>query len=722
MTSPDHGPRTPDSDPSKGPDYIEGLPEAIQIERIDAFRVAQETHIVNAVVGVTDYDERIIRRAEAIADFDDIAEAYLKSQGISDGDPKFGEYKEVLLRYTVDKVSPREWEEISIDPATGEVRPNKRALAVESLRAEFPSSTTPETEPDEEETEDEEDEDDPTVTLPTTEAIKEALDKDVAVKAAREKVKGLKEELARLTAQRQGKLFSFKSTKEAYAAKQLEYQTAVNALTRLELSVENSAGMLRSEEEERLDAVFKLMGNYQELQKMSIDEMKGTKVGKFVDFMTRGSMPVRILKGVGLGVAGAAALAVIAGTAGGALGAGIALGGGAAIRTARNFATFDNRAGRGMDALSDSREDLLKSANAETETTDESINLVHQDLMKRLEEENSKEQKKRRSSTYKSLGVVALSATAVDLIHVGFDAASEHYSAGKLHDITFGDDNAHAQGGGHEDQPGGGGDGNGSGAETQPPESQFESPKFDDARTIDPGEGFYQTFQEMGIPQKDWPALLDKAGPELHGINVDGHSLAYKMPNGEWGIRMTPDGKMPTEALDAINKAHEQLLGGGSGTDASSAAESTGSGSSSSGGIEFTDSADSSSSAEAVADTPPTVESLNEPIDHSSIDVITKETLSVSDVTNNTELMDLSHVATWYTPEAFAQKMGLSANEWSALETQIIAETNAENKLYTNTFEVQNGYLRFTGSRIPADTMADMLNRIPRSTRYDLAA
>ena len=66
-----------------------------------------------------------------------------------------------------------------------------------------------------------------------------------------------------------------------------------------------------------------------------------------------------------------------------------------------------------------------------------------------------------------------------------------------------------------------------------------------DASRVDPGEGFYQTFKEMNIPESEWNNLLQKAGPKLAENN-----WAYKMANGSWGI--SRPGQMPRDMLELI--------------------------------------------------------------------------------------------------------------------------------------------------------------------------
>lgn len=75
------------------------------------------------------------------------------------------------------------------------------------------------------------------------------------------------------------------------------------------------------------------------------------------------------------------------------------------------------------------------------------------------------------------------------------------------------------------------------------------------ARKIDRGEGWYQTFKELGVKQGDWQELLQKVGPKLHDIRYDGVRAAYWDNNAhEWRINMTDNGKMSPEALRTIVK------------------------------------------------------------------------------------------------------------------------------------------------------------------------
>jgi hypothetical protein len=732
--------RTPDTEP-KPSMYVEGAPEALQVYKIDELRQAEaeyEDKLVSELDDPFDMDARLAKRAEAQKDFEDMIKDHLKANGIAEDDPKFDEYVETLKSYSIDSIPENEWS-VGTIADDGTATPGLKHGVYAKLSEAYASDTAPEKSADTEDTDSEAEVDAPekedeadaekddkaeddkeadTTSLPevkTPEMIRSEIGKDPAIIAARDNVDKKKRKLAELTAARQSKLFSRSKMLEAFDAAQDEYEEAVMKLVQLEVVAEKTAGMERSDEDERLDATFKLIGHYQDVQRQSIEIMKDTKVGKFITFMTSGGTAKRIVKGVALGAVVGVAGSLLVGATGGAAAAGVATAATVAGRFARGYASFDNSSGRGMEVvdashrMSEFSRDAINESDAGSQPTSEAIDRVSNYLMGHLEEETRREQKKRRHSTYKALGAVAAGVTLAELA----GAAADHFGSKGVFGVGDHDAEAKGDGSGHTPEGDDTGDKDSTPSETQP-----ESPEYSlDARTIKEGEGFFETMQDMGIPAEDRAELLEKVGPQLHDMQVDGEPLAYKMPNGEWGIRMTPDGKMPTEALDVINQAHEQMQGIDT-ADASVDASSTGA------------SAEADTSAEAAAvesdsaaDTPASVESLTEPVDHSAIDVITKETLTETDITNNVELMDLSHVASWYPPEAaIGQRLGLSASEWNTLQEKLIAETEQGNRLYSSTFEVQNGYLKFTGNRIPADTMADILNRIPRDTRFGLAA
>lgn len=669
-----------DKKAEKSPLYIEGLPEALQLDAIDSLREAENLHESDKLLEAdwADSEAREKKRQEAYSDFDQMIKDHLKSHGIAEDDEKFDEYANILRYYSVNFIPNREWDLGKVKD-DGTLEPSPRLEAFQNLKEQYGKDSEISDE-DEEPTEDE-DEEEPPEPRKTLEEIREIVDKDPTIKAARAKVTDLRTQLAKLSAKRQGKLWTGKKFKAEYDEVQRNYQDALNKLVKLELEVEKREGLERDEQDERLDVAFKLVQDFKNLQLESVDILKNSRVGKFVTWMTKGGTFKRILKGavvgVGVGAIGAALSAFTLGVGGGAVAAGVATAAATLSgRFARGFATFDNKDGRGMDVIDNdylSNSDLIEDSGAEGKKGEETVDLVGEHLMNRFEADTKAEQRKRRKSVAIAMGVVVAGSLVAEGVNLGVDAFTHHI--GGAHSLLFGNQDAHAA-------PSGG-----VGATTPEvaPPAPVEHIYSPEATTITPGEGWYQTFQDMGIPKQEWSQLLNNTGDQLHGIQVDGHPLAYQMNNGQWGIRMTSNGQMPQSALDIINHAHEQLTGA------------TPSGTS-------------------------TIDSLTSPVDHGSIaNVIHMDTIHPSDIAGNSQLEHLATVAPHLSAETFGQNLGLPRTDWYNLQDYIAQQVTSNNPVYRGVFDVTpSGYVEFATNKIPDNTMADMLNHIPGRIRSNL--
>lgn len=73
------------------------------------------------------------------------------------------------------------------------------------------------------------------------------------------------------------------------------------------------------------------------------------------------------------------------------------------------------------------------------------------------------------------------------------------------------------------------------------------------ANRIDKGEGWFQTFKELGVKREDWHDILQRVGPKLHDVQYSGVRAAYWDGDAhEWRINMTENHKMSPEALKII--------------------------------------------------------------------------------------------------------------------------------------------------------------------------
>ena len=79
----------------------------------------------------------------------------------------------------------------------------------------------------------------------------------------------------------------------------------------------------------------------------------------------------------------------------------------------------------------------------------------------------------------------------------------------------------------------------------------FDMTHLTDALRIDPGEGWYQTFAESGVKDQFIQQRLLQDPDLMNGLVRQGY--AYRDASlGGYGIRMTPDGRMPHEVVQAI--------------------------------------------------------------------------------------------------------------------------------------------------------------------------
>jgi hypothetical protein len=155
--------------------------------------------------------------------------------------------------------------------------------------------------------------------------------------------------------------------------------------------------------------------------------------------------------------------------------------------------------------------------------------------MNRLSERSRSKESKRGSATMTAVALGAIATVgAITAYKLGaFDSLFGHAHGGNV-------DPSHLpQGGGHT-----GATPEVPAAPPHTPEAMTFSPA---AHNVHGGEGWYETFHDMGIPKDEWSSLLQKSGPELHA-----HGWAYQMGNGSWGI--SHPGNLPQDMLELIQK------------------------------------------------------------------------------------------------------------------------------------------------------------------------
>lgn len=270
---------------------------------------------------------------------------------------------------------------------------------------------------------------------------------------------------------------------------------------------------------------------------------------KISEFLNRGSLKWRITKGafIGIGV-GAVGLVTFGAGAAGAVGLGLGyrIGRGANASMADGIGQLTRQDREQIDETgglldsSQNQDDLLRSRAAIYDT--------------RYESDSYDIKRKRRRKVMGAAAVVA----------AGYGAGMvAHAVIGGLHPAPSA---SSAPTGYHDSWPGNKASGDvsmnpsdyhDSWSSTEAPvASPHEAIPFghdisniSEAYTIYSGEGFYQTFKDMGVPRNIWGKVLNEAGPRLQKLG----EAYFDKAHGEW--RIPHSGQFSREALEMIASA-----------------------------------------------------------------------------------------------------------------------------------------------------------------------
>lgn len=232
---------------------------------------------------------------------------------------------------------------------------------------------------------------------------------------------------AALSAKRQGRIAG--SGGEAYAEAKAQYDEQMIAFAKATLKDTLESDAI-TPNDKKIKVTEYLLEEQAELRKLTIEKLKGTNVGRFVEFMTRGNIATRIAKGIGLGLAGgvvAGGVGILAGVAGAAaIGAGVAGVATALTRFARGYAQNDAKEGnRSMGQLDVAEQTSLMKEKLGDDHT-EYVDAVATHLDEVYERDTKAQQHKRLISV--GAGALSVAAgTAVGFaVHAALDAGVFH--------------------------------------------------------------------------------------------------------------------------------------------------------------------------------------------------------------------------------------------------------------------------------------------------------
>ena len=696
----------------KNPLHVEGAPSALQIEAIEKLREKEAAREADLLLGVKDWNDTegsTNAKKAAYAEFDKMIEDHLAANGIAKDNEKFAEYAALLRSYSVDHIPENIWKDGKRDDDGKEEVPPMRYTAYHEVQGKYAVPVAEEGKPtsDKEPKKDEPapDDEDPEEKARKEKEEKEKREREAKAKERLEKIEELEKELADVqTAKhkafaarmavgyfKRGKKKELNATYEEASQKYYETLEELELLKMEKQDEELAESLIPHNEtinedlQKRFDALLK---SDSEVQRKALVEAGGWKAKQLEKYANM-SKKKRLLVTIGAGalVAGVAAgITVLTGGVGTVL----AIAGGAGtggLRTAKAYMLARSRLYQKkdeenldfkLDDTSIDSKEALKQALAKLKGEDEA-DLTNAD-------------RKKRNAVLIGMGAAALgSFGALGLSHItGFHSNRlvSGWGGGKVGDMIAGPESVP-----NPEAP------NLPHWSINTIQSPASSPEFVPTDvSLRPGAGLYEEFGKIpGIQKEHYHELWKEVGPELAKLdNGAGRPFAYEMKGipGNWGIRMTPDHKMPPEAFKIITDKYQEMFGTPTGGASHTVAE--------------------------------VAQSTDVTLTHADAEnlqgIIKMDVIKPEDIASHPELMDkLSYVAPSMPVERFAQHIGLPSEVWlKNLQPYIAEQIGNHNPLYADSFFVGfDGAVRFTGypNRMRPDTLVDLLRHIPEGVR-----
>lgn len=505
--------------PVSTPELTAQEKNVLSINMIEAWRTRQfgmmhglaESHGWDGSPSGTDYGY-----ADSV---DGSLEDFLHEQGIDADSPNYNQIKDVFRSATPGRdeagfVSERAWHIRNDDGVS------KRDEFVEHIHELNPNSHDYNTTEASDETSD--------IDI-------EALHGEALIDNARFDVNGARESWATVSAKRQGRAFGKTNGHDEVKD---DYHAKVQKLGILELE-----GQISPDDDDttkNAKVIAYLFEEQRRLRELTTEKLQGTKVGKFVAFMNKGSFGMRMLKGVGLGIAVGAGGSLLLGAAGAAGGAALAI---SASRFVKGYASNDRH--RGMQTAQESFTDEngqnnIEFINDEAQTLDQKLKAVADVYNDDFDDDTRLEQSKRRKALAWGIGSVAVGAGVGHAIS-NLDTLQD--TQAKFSNKISGWINGESDNGARDnntqnstDTPSNDADSDGvPNAQDLAPRDQSVgaidySEISEDARWIDSGEGGFQTLKELGVPEAKWEAVWADAGEHFNESDK-----TYMMADGRWG-------------------------------------------------------------------------------------------------------------------------------------------------------------------------------------------
>ena len=510
-----HAPRTHD--------YEQSTTSVLRCSSFEALRAKQREVYYERFDPDADHDDPV-----SIEQIDESVNEYLADNGIDESHPFYNTLHGSVRRMSYDKISDSKWQygewEDPDDPDSrlinrgiNELYRTQELLLGERIDDETSADTTH-------------------VINAENEPLHESP--ETRFEILEKKVEDARELLAIASAKRQGKFFSFKSKR--YEGLKKDYNEKVQALGRRHLDEHPDY----DDNDQNLVVIAFLFNEQEQLRDRTTKELEKTKVTKFIKWMNKGNAGTKIAKGVVIGAGAGLAGSFLAG----AVGAGIIAGGAVtATRFARGFALKDHDK-RGMDGLDDTidLDEYSLGESARSAPAEDRLLALTKKADADFDVGTKYEQEKRRKAALYGTALIGAGALAGYGIHQAIEwGAGRNLTAWDSLKDWWNDtpDDTASRPGGRvpdslpEDTP-------------EPKAPDFSWTDFSpQSRVVESGEGWYQTFQELGIPESHWEDTLQNAGPKLENAGW----AYYDDAAGEY--RISHQGELSDRALTIIARS-----------------------------------------------------------------------------------------------------------------------------------------------------------------------
>lgn len=497
---------------------------------------------------------------------DEKLDDFLAAKGVTPGDASYDTLRQLYRDTSIDRFSENEWGNSPASRGIDEHDTQSQSEKTKEVIRQWHDAQTESTEADHD------------------------SDTERTIDTVRTELNEARELWSAMQARRQGRLWDrripgYNAARERYENLQRELGSRT-----LEDTINNDT---LSDVEKNAAVIAYIFEEQNTLRASTKEKVKNTRVSKFVDkfggWLNKGSGWAKFGKAAAVGL-GAGIVGVGAGLLFGAAGMGAMVAGAGvmatkgALRFTKAYAKSDARQGRGMNEMEDDAKDEWTHDLADQDG-DNIIDKVLNLSKRKFEADTKKEQNKRQKTTAIAFGGLALGAgvaTGVGFALDGLGVSGDvHGSIVDRHppiDHEGGDVDPEVPGSLTEEEV------NQkiedaedrlredyekqideleekidelSQKDPEVPETPDDNGDYDtdwtdyigdhaDALVVESGEGWFQTFNELGISAEDHKALLTEVGPKLVEMNV----AYYDSSIGGYGI-LRP-GAMPEEALRYI--------------------------------------------------------------------------------------------------------------------------------------------------------------------------